>query len=768
MVPSAAPFSPGREGPGETGACRLGPPVSVELFLDVVFTINVETSFQYRCPPELVPRARPGMRVLAPLRGRVKPGLIVSVGSVPKVSRLLSVTAIPDPEPLLDAGFMAFVRLIADRMLVPEGLALRAAVPARVLAAGLSLASAQPETRLFAALLPSGAGSGGRPLTPRQRLVLHTLETEGEMSASDLTRRSGADYRTMRLLEGRGFISLIERPREEPKTATSIHREPPPALTPTQEDGLRVIGEALSDGAFRRLILHAPPGSGKMEISLRALERHLPAGKQALILVPELSLTPPLESRLEALFPGQVMVWHGRLPEAERLRRWIRMRMGEPRIVLGSRSAVFAPVPSLGLIIVDEEQEPSYKSEESPRYHARDAAVDRARLLGIPVILSSAAPSLETLAVREAPESRYVRPGPGPAAGVKMDMVDLGKDRLPRGEVLSGTLRFALKDCLVRKGRALLFVNRRGFAAAASCADCFYTQKCPRCSTVLAYQDEREGTLACRLCGHREPLFVTCPRCGGAAVRPGSPGTRGIEKEMARLFPEARTAVLDRETAAPKGGTEKVIADFAQGRVDVLIGTQLAARGLDWPGVSLVGVIDADAGLARPDFRAAERAFQLLTQVSGLAGRGKGRGRVVIQTRHPDHYAIQAVLRGDADLFYRQEFALRQEVGFPPFGRLILLILEDTDRLRAEECARALADALDEAVRAAGVEVEIMGPHAAPHERRRLRHRVQILLKGPNAAKLGQLVKGATAGQRSSRRRDATRLIIDVDPLDFA
>jgi primosomal protein N' (replication factor Y) len=741
-------------------------------YLDIVFNLNIPGSLQYLCPPRLAGRAVPGMRALAPLNRRTQPGVIISTGTEAKVDRVLSISGIPDEEAVLTTEMLELMRWLSKHYLATPGMSLKAVLPSEILRRGY-LEPDPGNRRLSAAMAGKADAPAIAGLTLRQQRVVSILAGEGRIPAAELVRKAAVDYRTLHSLERRGFLTLT--PEEIPEESLPVVEGDVPevVLTHPQKEAVRVMSDALSARAFQRIILRGPPASGKMEAALNALAEALPGDLQALILVPELTLAPPLISRVEHLFPGQVAIIHGRLSPAQRRRVWLRCRRGEARVVVGSRSAAFAPLPGLGAIIVDEEHEPAYKSEESPRYHARETALQRCRLTGAPVILASATPSMEVLALRDAGDTLDLELPPVPAlrGRVKMIAVDLREERLKGGEIISGRLRAAIKRTLSRKGRSILFVNRRGVASALFCRDCYYTPGCPRCSTVLAYHGEA-GQMACRVCGHREMIFSACPRCGGSLLKPGSPGTLGVEKEVLSVFPKARTRRMDRDTVSGKGHLEKIFRDFAGGGIDVLVGTQILARGLHWPKVSLVGIVDADISLQRADFRSAERTFQLITQAAGRAARGLTRGEAIIQTHHPEHYAVQAVLRDDPEIFYGQETLLRSEVGFPPFSRLILLVVEDRDQEALLRNAGLLRKGLDRALAGeapseeVGV-VEILGPHTAPRSRQRGRHRLQILLKGPDPDLLRRVVRETVAASGLYQGRNRGKIQVDVDPYDF-
>lgn len=742
-------------------------------YVDVVFGLNIDRTLQYLCPPKLSAKAYPGMRVLAPLKGRPMTGLIVSTGKEAKLSRVLPIRGLLDEEPIVDAHLMNLVSWLSDYYLCSMGTALKTVIPSVILQPGKSTLGESAGTRLFVS--PGDARSDStKPPTERQQAVIDLVSEKGGLPASELIKKLKTDYRTLHSLEGRGLLRLSLKDGLVEDAAEDAIPPARPVLSETQKKVSGAIGRAVEGRKFKKLILHGPPGSGKWDIILDVVRHHLEEDMQAIILVPELSLTPLLLKRLKSFFPGGVAVFHSRLSAGRRKRSWRNCREGKIKIVIGSRSAVFAPLTKPGIIFVCEEQETSYKSEESPRYHAREVAIKRARLAGVPVVLSSSAPSLETLGRRDAADTIYLEIPPSPElrGKVGIKLVDMRNEKIKTGSILSGMMRYSLKATLSKKGKTILFVNRRGIASAAFCASCRYTHRCSNCSTTLAYHGG-DGLMSCRVCGYSEPVFIVCPRCGGSIMRTGSPGTAGVEKEVRLLFPSARTGRMDRDTVSRWVDLERTIADFNEGRTDVLVGTQILTGGMGWRGVSLVGVIDADTALHRPDFRAAERTFQLLTQVTGSAGRGMPGGRVVIQTRYPDHYAIQAVQKGVQDLFYRQEMALRAEVGFPPFRSLILMLIEGRSQKSVDNRARTLRNIIDkDAAGLYGADrmasgMEVLGPHPAPMLQKRGRYRQQILIKGPDEEETHRLLRVSMPKIKAAAGRGGIKISLDVDPVDF-
>jgi len=534
--------------------------------------------------------------------------------------------------------------------------------------------------------------------------------------------------------------------------------EAPLALTPAQALALQRIASA--EGEFRTFLLHGVTGSGKTEVYLQAIARTRAAGKGALVLVPEIALTPQLAGRFRARFGDQVALLHSGLSDAERHSEWLRLRRGEAGICVGVRSAVFAPVQDLGIVVVDEEHDPSFKQEDGPPYHARDLAVVRARMGGAVCVLGSATPSLETL--ENARRGRYElvrlprriddRPMP------EVRLVDLS--RLRRGAPAPGLLSRELADALVETvaaGRqSILFLNRRGFQTLVLCRDCGREERCEHCSVSLTYH-ARRGLLLCHYCGASQRMTPRCPACGGERAGVGV-GTEQVEAAVRELVPAARVARLDRDAVSGAADLAEILARFARREVDVLVGTQMVTKGHDFPGVTLVGVVLADTALALPDFRAAERTFQLLTQVAGRAGRGREAGRVLVQTFHPHSPAIALAVGHDYQGFAEVELENRRALGYPPFGRMLAVRVEGS-----EAGARRTADALGEAARPAlGPGLSMLGPAPAAIERIRGRSRWHLLFKAGDAAALRRVHRALA--RVAARPPGGAQVRFDVDP----
>jgi primosomal protein N' (replication factor Y) len=540
--------------------------------------------------------------------------------------------------------------------------------------------------------------------------------------------------------------------------------ESPPRLTPAQAEAVLLVQGALQERRFFPILLHGVTGSGKTEVYLQAIQHALARGRQALVLVPEIALTPLTVRRFLARFGGRVAVLHSGLRGGERYDAWRRIRRGEADIVIGARSAVFAPLPRLGIVVVDEEHDPSYKQEEAPRYHGRDTAIMRAKLLAAPVILGSATPSLESFERAQAgryglvqlPQRIEARPLP------RTEIVDLrqvdGGERL-----LTPPLCAALEACLAQGEQALLFLNRRGFSTLLLCQECGAAAGCPHCSVSLTFHAGR-GRLRCHTCDFERRAPERCPECQGNRLRYLGFGTQQLEAAVRERFPRARVARMDRDAAHDWRAVSQILERLEQGQIDILVGTQMIGKGHDVPNVTLVGVVSADMALHLPDFRAGERAFALLTQVVGRAGRGERPGLAVIQTYNPEHYILRAVQTQDFVALWEAESPLRREHGLPPFARAVLAVLSSPEATAVERAAMEFARLLREAGLGGGA---VSGPAPAPLYRVRGRHRWHLLARGRDGGTLHAKIREATRRLQKSPLARGVRLDLDVDPASL-
>jgi len=711
--------------------------------------------FDYR-PPEGVDPAGlvPGLRVEVPFGRRRLIGTLIEVAprSELPASRLRTATAVLDRESPLDPATLELARFAADYYHHPLGEVLAAALPAP-LRAGRPLAATETRFRLAAAGVPATARLGRL-----QRALLSRLAAEDSVGAAELAALGGGAREALARLVARGTVESFEL---APAAAADVVATPAPGppLNAGQAAAVAEIAAAL--GRFAPFLLDGVTGSGKTEVYLRVIEDVLARGEQALVLVPEIALTPQAVARFEARFAVPIAVLHSSLSDAERLGRWRDARTGAARIVIGTRSAVFVPLARPGLVVVDEEHDPSYKQQEGFRYSARDLALWRARRHGVPVVLGSATPSLETLA--NALGGRYRRLELALRAGraefPRLALVDLNVHEQRHGIATPCVL--AIERHLAAGGQVLLYLNRRGFAPALYCSGCGWAAPCSACDARMTVH-RREHRLECHHCGARAPIPFACPRCA-TELAPVGQGTERIEDALAALFPRVPVVRIDRDTITSRAEIEAALARVHAGEARILVGTQMLTKGHDFPEVSLVVVLNADQGLFGTDFRASERLAQSIVQVAGRAGRAERAGEVLIQTACPAHPLLARLLAEGYGGFARAALEERAAANWPPYSRLAVL--------RAEAPRREAALAfLAAARRAAGspAGARLVGPAVAAMERRAGRHRAQLLIESSERAALRQLLDGWLPLVEELPEARRVRWSIDVDPLEVA
>ncbi|GIX48712.1 MAG: primosomal protein N' [Candidatus Tectimicrobiota bacterium] len=604
---------------------------------------------------------------------------------------------------------------------------------------------------------------------PAQAAVLACLLKQPEWELATLRAQVPGAAAAVRRLVQRGVVQVVESEQwrrvvpESPALAAADLQ-----LTAAQQAALAHIEAKLAASDSIPVLLHGVTGSGKTEVYLRAIAAVLARGKTALVLVPEISLTDQLVRRLAARFAPAIAVLHSGLSTSERFDEWRRLAQGEARVAVGARSAVFAPLRHLGLIVVDEEHDTAYKQEEMPRYHARDVAIVRARQSGAVVVLGSATPALETYhnarrgkyLLLELPQRIDAKPLP------HVTLVDQRAYAAAPERVITPPLAEAIAACLQRQEQCLILVNRRGFAAYLQCRDCGLVPQCVRCSVSLTYH-RADRRLKCHYCDWQQPAPQRCRGCEGTRLQPHGLGTQQVEEALRAMFPTARLRRMDRDTTRGKAAPQQILQALARGEVDILVGTQMIAKGHDYPRITLVGVVAADATLALPDFRAAERLFQLLTQVAGRAGRGAAPGEVFIQTYRPEHYSIRYAQHHDFAGFFAQEAANRQTMGYPPFVRLARVVLDGLDAKRVEEASQWLGGVW-QALARRFPGLHLLGPAEAPIGRLQRRYRWHMLVKAATSRMLHRFLAAALqrVGEDHQPLR-GVRLSLDVDPQSF-
>ncbi len=621
--------------------------------------------------------------------------------------------------------------------------------------------------------LPAQAGSlAEKPprLSPVAKRILEALERGG--SAGDhreLLQATRADLAALKKLSASGLIELNPAQKSSPPPgAASAGEDSRLVLTPAQRAVLDDLTKYLECAQFQTVLLHGVTGSGKTEIYLRLIACCLEIGRAALMLVPEIALTPSVQAQFLVRFGSQVALLHSALTENERHETWWRIRRGEAKVVLGTRSAIFAPVTNLGVVIVDEEHDTSYKQEETPRYHGRDVAVVRARLAGALALLGSATPSLESY--WNAREGKYrLAILPERVEGRKLadvEIVDMRQEfRETHTQVpVSRRLQHEIETQLANRQQTMILLNRRGYSWFLLCRSCGQTQRCVNCSISLTYH-RREHRLICHYCGYTAPVPAHCPGCGSEYLYYVGEGTEKVEKKFAEMFPAARVARLDRDVARRAGQFRRILEEFGQGKIDLLVGTQLIAKGHDFPGVTLVGVVSADIGLGLPDFRSAERTFQLLTQAAGRAGRGDMPGRVLVQTFYPDHYAIRLAAEQNYEAFFHKEMRFRRMMHYPPGTALANVIAQGTKLEQAAQVAKQVGDFLNP-LEQNTEGLKILGPTPAPLAKVEGRFRIQFLIKSTSRARLNTILR-QLADYCEQQGIPQRSVMIDMDPVNI-
>ncbi len=770
------------------------------MFARVAFDLPVPTEFTYSVPDELTADLIPGQRVRVPFRTRTKIGYVVTLEEATDLDpqKIKALYSIVDPEPLLPPDLMKLARWIANYYCCALGEAIQAMLPGGV-------RKRRPKVKVVVRV-DSGSGSGsdrrvdeGRgekegdtppapapPLPKRAKKAIHLLGVlnrhDDPVRMKDLLDEAGVSRAALTTLERAGLARVEARDADEEFFKNDVvERQQPPTLESAQEHALAALCDPIASPSFGVHLLLGVTGSGKTEVYLQAIRLAVEQGRQAIVLVPEIALTPQTVRRFRARF-DRVAVLHSQQTERERRQAWRQIRRGEADVVIGPRSAVFAPVTRLGLIVVDEEHEGSFKQEHAPRYHARDVAIMRARAAPCPVVLGSATPSLESYA--NARRDRYeLHLLPERAGGYPLppvEVVDLAEER---GRLFSTRLRYAVSEAVADGGQVILFLNRRGFSTLVKCVRCEHMLECPNCSALLVFHKGRRRTV-CHLCQHEARITPTCPECHGqGSLQYAGTGTERLEEEAAAAWPGVPLLRVDSDSVRGKS-LEAALETFRRGDARIMVGTQMIAKGHHFPDVTLVGIINADTALHLPDFRANERTFSLIAQVAGRAGRGDRGGRVIVQTFHPDHYAVEAASRHAFEEFALKEIEERAVVGLPPSRRAALIIASSESEDLAQQAIDQAAGAVRAWLKTRGQKkrneqpsllapaeattasapvderVDVRGPAKAPIERLRGRWRYMLLLLSESPTALSYACRGI----RSLKPPRRTDLTVDVDP----
>ena len=701
-----------------------------------------------------------GRRVRVPLGRRFAVGVVLEAIDVEDGTKLKPIAEVLDDEPLLQPELLTFVRRASAYYAFPLGLALKAALPA-----GLGSLTAAPKVKHVRVYSRTDM-----QLTLRgslQKEILAWIENHGPIDLDTLRQQFPSPYTVLQRLEALELITCRQKESQrDPFVGIDVVADQDWPLNDEQAIAVSQIAAASVAEKFKPFLLHGVTGSGKTEVYLQAIRGVLSAKKQALVLVPEIALTPQLVGRFRARFEQEsvrVGVLHSGMSTAERFDMWRAVVRDEVDIVIGARSAIFAPLSRLGIIVVDEEHDDSYKQSEGFRYQGRDLALMRGQMEGVAVVLGSATPSLgswqraEDQLLQRLSLTKRVGERPLP----EVTLVDMKNAEVEGG--LSAELRDAITQTLEREQQCLLLLNRRGYAPFLLCGDCGASYRCPNCEITLTWH-RKLGQLRCHYCDYHQPPADECPQCGGAAMDPEGMGTERLADELQLLYPDARIERMDRDTTAAKNAQQAIVGRMERRGVDILVGTQMIAKGHDFAAVTLVGVVDTDAALNFPDFRSAERSFSLLAQVAGRAGRADLPGRVVVQTYSIDNPVLQCAIDHDYLRFAKQELPLRQLLSYPPFGCLANLVLSGLDRQEVERAADALVAGLESQAEVCSG-VEVLGPAPCPLFRLRNRYRMQILLKGQSRRALRELI--AYAPQWNTYLSARLTLVLDIDPVDM-
>jgi primosomal protein N'' len=730
------------------------------MFARVLLDQSTGRTLDYGIPAALVPKVAAGSRVRVPLRSRVVLATVVEVAGHSDAKGVRDIVDVVNDSALVRPSLMRLAKWMADYYCCPEEVAMRAVLPVVVRKAEIG-----HKERLFVSIARQASDDERADLArraPRQLDVLNRIEAAGgSLEAAALGELRAA----ARALEKRGLVRIDPRRMDRDPEGEYLPT-PDLELNAEQAAALAAVREAVdAPSTAKPILLHGVTGSGKTEVYLQALRHALERGTTGLVLVPEISLTPQTVERFKSRFASmqtQVAVLHSHLSDGERHDEWHKIHSGGARIVIGARSAIFAPLEKLGLIIVDEEHEGSYKQDEAPRYNARDVAVYRAKLEGAAVVLGSATPSLESYHNAKSGKYRLVEmPSRIDDRGMPLiRVVDLRLQNRQRGQqqVLSAMLCAAIERRLAAGQQTILFLNRRGYSSALLCQACGHVCQCSHCSIALTYHRD-DDRIRCHLCGHAERAPRACPSCKDPGIRHSGFGTQKVEEAVRKVFPTARVERMDADSMTRKGSYREALDRFKTGKTDILVGTQMIAKGLHFPNVTLVGIVNADIGLHMADFRAGERTFQLLTQVAGRAGRGDAAGEVLVQTFTPAHPAIQHARHHDFEGFWEHESEFRRVFVHPPFSRFVLVTLRGPNAEMVAFCGETIARRIKAA---ADGDLLVGDPAPAPLAKVKDDFRFHVSIRGPSARRISRLLRAELA--KLPLPQDV-RVTVDVDAI---
>jgi primosomal protein N' (replication factor Y) len=763
-------------------------------FVEVVLPVPLRRAFTYRIPEPMRDVIKLGARLRLTFGKRDMIGYAVELNAeLPAEvdvdeSKLKDVAAVIDEEPLITLEILKLTQWTADYYASFWGEMLKAALPA-----GVHAEKVRAKRRKAVRLLSAISERDDKPLTEQQEWIIELLRANGgEMLFTEIIEQADVGASPINTLARRGFVEVyVQDVRRDPLREATLPSRDEFTLNGEQQTALDAIVAAVKkDSEYKAFLLHGVTGSGKTEVYIRAMQAALDGGRSALMLVPEIALTPVFSRRLRAIFGNEVAILHSNLSSGERHDEWRRIRLGQARIVIGTRSAVFAPLENIGLVIIDEEHDASYRQHESPFYNARDVAVMRANMSGAVVVLGSATPAMETFYNASVGKYTYLHltmriHGRSLANAKLIDMREVFKAAGGKDVALSPELLNAIRETHARGEQVIILLNRRGFSQFVLCRTCGETIKCKNCDITLTFH-RRENKLICHYCNYREAVPRVCPKCVSEYLYFVGEGTENLEDQLKKKFPKMRTARVDRDTMTRKGELDQILLDFQAGGLDMLVGTQMIAKGHDFPNVTLVGVVSVDIGLGLPDLRSAERTFQLITQVAGRSGRGEKSGSVLIQTYYPEHYALRHAVRQDYEGFYAEEIRYRERLAYPPFFVLASILIKHRDLAKALRNATILRQALDASVlklpslrRRGGTAsvtgwlvgsgsdtVRVLGPAPASLSRLKNEYRIQIILKSKSRRALRDTLDIALA-DAEQRALDMRSVFVEIDPVNL-
>jgi len=729
----------------------------------IVVDLALDREFDYRIPSQLAGAVQIGSRVAVPFGKTTAQGYVVGMADNSQYPHLKEIAEVIGKKPLLGDKILELTRWMGKYYCCPVELCVKCALPEVVRKAKISWKERQ---YVKPGRISPDDLAKLKKRAPKQAHVLEILQRSGGMFVFKLAKLADTDAATIKKLAEKAYVELSEQIDDrDPFGGEVFLPSQPLTLTPDQQNALDLCKVAV-DNPEKPVLIHGVTGSGKTEIYLQAIEYALHQGKGSIVLVPEISLTPQTVERFRARFQNQqITVLHSNLSAGERHDQWHKIRDGQSHIVIGARSAVFAPVQALGLIVIDEEHETSYKQDEAPRYNARDIAVMRAKIERAAVVLGTATPALESF--YNARRGRYTLASlPSRVDNKKMPImriIDMRQEAIRQKGlyVLSRKLRDAIQARLDKSEQIILFLNRRGYATHAFCPKCGYVAKCPNCSVSLTYH-RKDARLLCHLCGHASGLPKSCPECRDPAIRYAGMGTEKVESAIQKAFPKARVQRMDSDMMTRKTLYREILGAFRVGKIDILVGTQMIAKGLHFPNVTLVGIIYADMALHMPDFRAGERTFQLLVQVAGRAGRGDVEGEVVVQSFTPHKEAIQFAREHDYVGFFDYEMEFRQEKEMPPITRMICV----TVKSRQEDKAKFVAEVLAKEIQKQATHVKILmgGATPAPLAKVQNHYRYQVIVR---SAQILPLVEAVGKVMAATKMPDGVAASVDVDPISL-